>query len=68
MRWLVVNSRDEVKKIAAMVVDHMQELVKAKGPIAVNYRLDRVVAGWKLGIDGVTRGAPTLVMAHSPKA
>jgi len=66
--WLVVNSRDEVKKIAAMVVDHMQELVKAKAPIAVNYRLDRVVEDWKLGLDRVTRGAPALVMAHAPKA
>ena len=46
VNWLVVNSRDEVKKIAAMVVDHMREMVKAKAPIAVNYRLDRVVAGW----------------------
>ena len=65
--WLVVNSREEVKKVTAMVVDHMRELVQAKAPIALNYRLDRVVAGWKMGIDGVTRGAPALVFAHAPK-
>jgi len=52
----VVNSRDEVKKLAGMVVDHMRELVKAKAPIALNYRLDRVVADWEIGADGVTRG------------
>lgn len=66
--WLVVNSRDEVKQLAALVVDHMQELVKANAPIAVNYRLDRVVDDWKLGLDRVTRGAPALVFAHAPKA
>lgn len=54
--------------MSLFAIDDMKELVAAKAPIAVNYRLDHVVAGWKLGYDGVTRGAPALVMAHAPKA
>ncbi len=67
VNWLVVNSRDEVKRLAGMVIDLMKEMVKEKDPFAISYRLDRAVAGWELGFDAISRGAPALVIAHAPK-
>ena len=41
--WLAINSRTEVARLAGMVADMMRELVKAKNPFAISYRLDRIV-------------------------
>jgi nitroreductase/NAD-dependent dihydropyrimidine dehydrogenase PreA subunit len=67
VQWLVVNSRESVKNMAGIVIDLMRYMIEKKNPFAVNYRLDRAVTAWESGIDGVTRGAPALVIAHAPK-
>ena len=67
VQWLVVNSREAVKNMAGIVVDLMRHMLANKHPFAVNYRLDRAVTAWESGIDGITRGAPALVIAHGPK-
>jgi len=67
VKWLVVNSREGVKNMAGMVVDMCRYLVKEKNPFAEKYRLDKTVTAWESGIDGITRGAPALVIAYAPK-
>ncbi len=65
--WLAINSRPEVARLAGTVADMMRELVKAKNPFAISYRLDRTVTAWEKGTDLIARGAPALVVAHGPK-
>ena len=65
--WLAINARPEVARLAGMVADMMRELVKAKNPFAISYRLDRIVPAWENGTDLISRGAPALVVAHGPK-
>lgn len=65
--WLAINSRPEVARLAGLVADMMRELVKAKNPFAISYRLDRIVTAWENGIDLISRGAPALVVAHGPR-
>ncbi len=68
VQWLAINSRDEVKRLSGMVIDLFREMVKAKHPFAVGYRLDRNITAWENGIDTISRGAPALVVTHGPKS
>lgn len=68
VQWLVVNSREQIHAMGAMVVDMLRNLIKAEHPLAVAYRLERSVAAWEAGRDPVLRGAPALVVAHAPKS
>jgi nitroreductase/NAD-dependent dihydropyrimidine dehydrogenase PreA subunit len=67
VQWLVINSHDEVKKVAAATIDFMQGLVNQNHPLAERYNLQSLVKRWDSGIDGILRGAPALVVAHAPK-
>ncbi len=65
--WLAVNSREEVKTMAGLVIDLFRRMIEAKNPIAEKYRFANSVRAWESGIDTITRGAPALVFAHAPK-
>jgi len=67
VQWLVINSRDEVKKIAASVVDFMSGMIKNGHPLAERYNLPALVGAWESGVDVIFRGAPALIVAHAPK-
>ncbi|HUL00520.1 MAG TPA: nitroreductase family protein [Nitrospirota bacterium] len=67
VKWLVVNSREKVKNMAAMTVDLMRHMIKNKNPLSDRYRLATVVKAWDSGIDSVSRNAPALVIAYAPK-
>ncbi len=66
VKWLVLGSRENVKKIAGMVIDFMRAMVESKQPISASYRLDKLVDAWDAGIDIISRGAPALVFAYAP--
>ena len=65
--WVVVESRARVKTMAGMVVDFFRHLAAAKNPLVDSYRLREIIAAWESGVDGISRGAPALVVAHAPK-
>lgn len=67
VKWLVVNSREGVRSLAATVVDMSRHLIKANNPVAKKYRLAGIVSAWEGGLDMVSRGAPALVFVHAPK-
>jgi nitroreductase/Pyruvate/2-oxoacid:ferredoxin oxidoreductase delta subunit len=67
VRWLVIPSRENVKKISGLVIDFMRSLVESKQPFAVSYRLDKLVDAWDAGTDIISRGAPSLVFAFAPR-
>jgi nitroreductase/NAD-dependent dihydropyrimidine dehydrogenase PreA subunit len=56
VHWLVVENPAEVRRLAGLAVDWLRE--------AGNY--PGIVAAWEQGQDMVLRGAPHLVIAHSP--
>ncbi len=65
--WLIINNREEVKRLAGLVIDWMRSLVAANNPLARALRMDRILGAWKNGADMVLRAAPALVIAHAPK-
>lgn len=68
VQWLVINSREQLHAMGAMIIDMLRSLIKTKHPLAQAYRLERSVSAWEAGKDPVLRGAPALVVAHAPKA
>lgn len=67
VRWLVIDDKKEVRRLAGIIIDWVRHLLKEQNPIAVRNRFDRVVADWEAGFDRVCRSAPALIITHAPK-
>ena len=67
VKWLVIYDNKEVRNMAGIVVDWMEYMIKEQEAMAMDMRLDRVVAAWKMGIDRVFRDAPHIVVSHAGK-
>jgi nitroreductase/NAD-dependent dihydropyrimidine dehydrogenase PreA subunit len=65
--WIIFNSREKVKTLSGLVVDMVRDMIKKKHPLTEKYRLANIVKAWDSGKDGISRGAPALVIAHAPK-
>jgi len=65
--WIVVDTRDNVQKLSAMIIDLLRAMIKANHPMAQSYNLANLVGAWDAGIDLIGRNAPALVIAHGPK-
>ncbi len=68
VHWLVVEDRDEVKRLSGLVIDWMRH-VQAQNPgLARSLHLDRVVRSWENGKDRVCRDAPHVILTHAAKS
>lgn len=68
IEWIVYNSPEQVKAIAGMTVELFRTLIKNNNPLAAAYGLERHVKAWEKGEDAILRGAPALLIAHTPTA
>ena len=65
VRWLVIDDREEVKRLGGLVMDGMRSMIKeTPGLDDVSY-LGLIVSAWDLGIDVIMRGAPHLIIVHA---
>lgn len=67
VNWLVIHNRDEVQRLAGLVIDWMRYMIKEQSPLVAAMHLDRVVAFWDGGADAICRSAPHLIVAHARK-
>lgn len=67
VRWLVISGREEVNRLAGLVVDWMRHLYKEQREFALSLHMDRIIDAWERGVDSVCRAAPHLIVAHAPK-
>ncbi|MFH1117667.1 MAG: nitroreductase family protein [Pseudomonadota bacterium] len=65
VHWLAVDTADEIRRLAALVIEWMREAIEKEPEIAQPLHFDRVTAAWERGQDRVLRGAPNLVIAHA---
>jgi nitroreductase/NAD-dependent dihydropyrimidine dehydrogenase PreA subunit len=63
VKWIIVQKREEVRRLAGVAVDWMRDAVREGQPAADRYGFGRLVAGWDAGRDLICRGAPHLVVA-----
>ena len=66
VHWTVFQSPEDVHKLAEMVVDFMRIMLPAMTDEANVRRFRRIVDAWDNGIDRIMRGAPHLIVVHSP--
>jgi len=75
IKWVVVNGKEKVERIAGLAVDWMRDLMKRKDMVdgatvqlskAYMMRIGKTVEAWDAGFDLNLRGAPALVVAHAP--
>jgi nitroreductase/NAD-dependent dihydropyrimidine dehydrogenase PreA subunit len=64
VHWLVVENKDDMKSLAAIVIDWMKFVVKAQPEFAKMMSFDHVISAWGLGKDRVLRDAPHMIVAH----
>lgn len=66
VHWTVFQNPEEVHKLAQMVVDFMKMMLPLTTDEAAVKRFRRIVTAWDNGRDRITRGAPHLIVIHSP--
>jgi len=68
VRWLVVHERQEVLRLAGMVIDWMRYVQKEHPTMARTLRMDRAITAWEAGMDPICRNAPHIVVAYGDKS
>jgi nitroreductase len=67
VRWHVIYDKEELQRLAAIVIDWMRMLVNEGNPLAEQMHMDRVVTAWESGTDRICRGAPHVIVVHAPQ-
>jgi nitroreductase/NAD-dependent dihydropyrimidine dehydrogenase PreA subunit len=67
VNWLVIYEKDEVQRMAGLVIDWMRHLIKEDSPLVAAMHLDRVVSFWEGGNDPICRNAPHVIVAYAQK-
>lgn len=63
-KWLVIDSRDELKRLSGIVIDWMRFMLDGMREFAVSIHMDRAVERWEAGKDVILRNAPTVAIAY----
>ena len=64
--WMVFQKPEDVHKLAALVIDFMKMMLPVTTDEAAVRRFQRIVNAWDNGRDRIMRGAPHLIVVHSP--
>ncbi len=64
-RWLVLDNRDELRKLAGLVADWSRWMIANMPEMALAWHMDRLLKRWEDGADVILRGAPVLIVAHA---
>jgi len=64
VQWIVVEDKENVRKIAELAVEWLKTLQNTKHPLSGH--VPAILEAWKIGNDSVCRDAPHLLFAHIP--
>ena len=67
VRWHVMDRKEDLHNLAAVVVDWMRWLTVNMPDFAAAMHVERTIGRWKAGVDVVLRGAPAVIVAHAEK-
>ena len=67
VEWRVLYDRDEVRRLAGLVIDWMRHVMQETPEFGRSMHLDRLIISWDAGKDRICRGAPHVIIAHAPK-
>lgn len=64
--WTVISKPDDVRRMGTLVIDFIKFMLPLTTDEAQVRRSRRIVLAWENGRDRIMRGAPHLIVAHSP--
>ncbi|MDR3553485.1 MAG: nitroreductase family protein [Syntrophobacteraceae bacterium] len=64
--WLVVDNRDEVRKLTGIVAEWMRWMLANEPEIAQSLHMDITLKRYEKGTDVILRDAPVVLVAHAP--
>lgn len=67
VNWLVINNKEEVRRLAGLVADWLRQQAKEGGALSGASYMSGIVAAWDAGQDRICRDAPVLFVTHAPK-
>ncbi len=67
LRWVVLETREQTEKLAALVVDWMRTLPGIDPDRARDVHTESLVRIWDSGYDVITRSAPQIALIVAPK-
>ncbi len=67
-QWLVIDSREELRKLSGIVADWMRWMLTNMTSFALSMHMDRTLGRWEQGHDVILRAAPALIIAHAEKS
>ncbi len=65
IKWMVIYEKEDVAKIAGMVIDWMKHMIQEMPDVANEMRLPRIVAHFEAGNERICRSAPHLVFTYA---
>ena len=65
VEWLVLDNRDELRKLSGIVADWMRWLIGNMPEFALAWHMDRTLQRWEEGNDVFLRDAPVVIIAHA---
>lgn len=67
VKWIIADDQDKIGELAQLTIDWMKEAIRSSHPLSATLPLASVVDGWDKGEDRIFRGAPMVLMTHSPR-
>jgi len=68
VHWLVIEDKNEVRRIAGLVVDWMHYVIENMPELAAFMHMEAICSAWDQGSDRICRDAPHIIIAHAPEA
>ena len=65
VEWLVFDRREELRKLAAIVVDWVRWMISNMPQVAQPMHMDKLLQRWEGGKDVILRDAPVVIVAHA---
>lgn len=66
-RWLVIGDWNEVRKMAGLVIEWMEDVAKKQPELAKSSGMEPLLDAWKAGDDRILRSAPHLIVGYARK-
>ncbi len=63
--WLVLDNKNELRKLAGIVADWMRWMLGNMPGIALAWHMDRTLQRWEDGHDVILRDAPVVIITHA---
>jgi nitroreductase/NAD-dependent dihydropyrimidine dehydrogenase PreA subunit len=67
VNWIFTDDQTKIRELGQLTIDWMKLAIATNDPLSTRLPLAGIVGGWEKGEDRLFRGAPLVLMTHSPE-